>query len=611
VIGRTTRTLTLLFCLAAGRAFAQVPIDIEADFSPGTHTRFADRVNKSQTALYAEVLAAYDARLAKYPDDVTSHIERCRFIELFAYSEDVIIESASDDLESCRETLWKGPHASNVDVILYGVESNWEEEKSKDAEALLPKSRFWSQEQQATLLELLTDRFQWRDEERAAHYAMQAVRMKPGSRVLLTAVNRWIQLGAKDKARRALLDAPASTWDKVPRVSAAQLLAELGEPKAAATLLREGGESPAKLVLAQVLAKSGEVPAARELYREALTAEYVANDSRVDYFRFEIEHGSRDEAVAAYQQLRDQGFGADPLGRERLSLFLAHPGAAWQWRDLLGPLMLAGLLLALALVPALVIVPIHYRGLARRVAGKPPDKPMPAWTLKHAWYALGAFTVANAIAMYAFDASPLEAMIAWTQEIGPATAATDIALGHVLIWTSPLALVLLLPLLRGRSVKTLLLGRWSLVQSVFVGVGLAIALKFVGGVIGCGIQALNVLGSDTVRALQGAHQTFGLVLMLLSVALLVPVIEELVFRGVLLEASRGQVSFWFSAILQAGAFVLLHESWSDMPILLVFALTAAWLVRRSEGLLAPIAMHATTNLTSALMLVDITSKMNA
>jgi hypothetical protein len=35
------------------------------------------------------------------------------------------------------------------------------------------------------------------------------------------------------------------------------------------------------------------------------------------------------------------------------------------------------------------------------------------------------------------------------------------------------------------------------------------------------------------------------------------------------------------------------------------------MVRRGEGLLAPIVMHATVNLTSALMLVDLTSKMNA
>ena len=610
MLKRTTRALTFLLCLSAGRAFAQAPIDVENDFAPGTHTRFAERVNKSQVALYADALAAYDARLARYPDDVTSQIERCRFIQSFAYSEDMVIESANLDLETCREKLQKGPHARNVDVILYGVETNWEENKSEEAESLLSQARFWTREQQATLAELLMDRFLWQNEERAAHYAMEAVRLKPDSRALLTAANRWVQLGAKDKARRALLDAPASTWDNLPRASGALLLAELGEPKAAVALLQGGGEEAAKLVLAQVLAKSGDVPAAREMYLAALEADFVAFDSRLDYFRFELEHGSRDNAIAAYKQLRDQGFGTDPLGRERLSLFLAHPGAPLEWRDFQGWMMLAGLLLVLALVPALVIVPIHYRGLARRVAGKPPEKPAPVWTLKHAWYALAAFSVAGAIALYAFEASSLETMIPWTQRF-IANTATDIQLGHVLVWSSTLAILLLWPLLRGRSVKTLLLGRWSIVQSVLLGFGLAIALKFVGSVIGCGIESLGMLGSDTARSIQGAHEAYGLVVMLLSIALLVPIAEELVFRGVLLEASRGQVSFWFSAILQAAIFAVLHESWQDMPFLFLFALTAAWMVRRGEGLLAPIVMHATVNLTSALMLVDLTSKMNA
>ena len=217
---RTTRSLFLLL-LCAGCAFAQAPIDIDADFSPGTHTRFAERVNKGQTSMYGEVLAAYDAHLVRYPDDVSSSIERCRFIQTFAYSEDMIIESASDDLEACRERLMKGPHARHTDVVLYDVETSWKEEDKKKAQALIPQSRDWTREQQATLFELLTDKFQWTEPDLGAGYAIRAVDLKPGSRVLITAVQRWIQLGAKERARKLLVNAPASTWETVPRFSAA------------------------------------------------------------------------------------------------------------------------------------------------------------------------------------------------------------------------------------------------------------------------------------------------------------------------------------------------------------------------------------------------------
>ena len=111
--------------------------------------------------------------------------------------------------------------------------------------------------------------------------------------------------------------------------------------------------------------------------------------------------------------------------------------------------------------------------------------------------------------------------------------------------------------------------------------------------------------------MQGTHQLYGIVAMLLIFAVAVPVIEELVFRGVLLEASRGQVTFLFAALAQAALFALIHESWADMPALFLFGLVGAWLVKRSGGLLAPIVMHSTFNLTAALTIVGITSALNS
>jgi membrane protease YdiL (CAAX protease family) len=606
----TTKSLALLLCLLAGRVLGQTPIDIENDFAPGTHKRFAERVNHGQTSIYAEILAAYDARLAKYPDDVSSHIERCRFIETFAYSEDMIIESAAADLESCQGWLRQGPHAEHVDVILYGVEGVWEEDEIKAVQALIPKSQDWTREQQAVLFELLSDKFRWSDSELASRYAMQAVSLNPGSRVLITAVERWIQLGAKDKARRLLTDAPERTWEHVSRSSAAKLLIDIGYTKAAGAMLRaeQNAASGGNILLARILSDTGEIEAARETYRAVVGNEYVPYESRVEYFEFERKHGGRDEAVAAYAQLRDQGFGADILSRERLSLFASHPGAPWQWREAWGFLLLIGLLLLFAASPAVVVAPVHYRGLARRVAGLAPDRPQPLWTLKDAWYALAVFWIGGVVTLYVFQAGYLEMMLPWTKRVE--ASATDLVLGRQLLWSTLLTALLVVPLLIGRPFKTLLLGRWSIARSLLVGIGLAIALRLVAGIIGLGLQSLGVLGTDTVRAMQGAHQLYGVGGLLLLVAVAVPFVEELLIRGVLLEACRGQVTFMFATVMQAAVFALLHESWSHMPALFVFGLVAGWLAKRSEGLLAPIAMHASFNLTAALAILGATSALN-
>jgi membrane protease YdiL (CAAX protease family) len=70
------------------------------------------------------------------------------------------------------------------------------------------------------------------------------------------------------------------------------------------------------------------------------------------------------------------------------------------------------------------------------------------------------------------------------------------------------------------------------------------------------------------------------------------------------------VTFWFAALVQAVAFVSLHEEWQSMPFLFLFALAAAWQVRRSQGLLAPMVMHCVNNLIATLGVVGATRILN-
>jgi hypothetical protein len=607
--------VTLAFALLGAPAFADGAIDPDADFAPGSHTRFVERVGSAQQSDYRAVLDAYDERRRSHPADVTSQIERCRFIEPFAYSEDAIIESANDDLGACRESLASGPHAKDIDVMLYGVEYAWSDEGIAAAKELLVVSRKWDYGQQATLLEHLSAKVAWKDGELAANYAMRAVELKPDTRVILTAVERYIQLGAKDKARRVMAEAPATTWDNVPRATAAQLLIDLGDPKGAAAMLNGGGEKSAyhdKLMLANVLVRTGAYAEARKLYRDSLAEnQYVANDRYIEFFDFEREHGSREQAVAAYKLLRDKGYGLDPLARHRLALFVSFPGANWQLRDGLGLLSLLALGLFFLVMPILAIVPVHYRGLARRLYARVPDKPGPTWNLRHAWYALAAFMIASAMALYLFAPTLLEWMLPWTEPPPLATPIPDTALGHALIVSVVAGILLMLPILRRRPLRSLLLGKWSVTKSILVGLGIAIGLKILAAIVGLTLNSFgSVLGSDTVRSMQGVHQMYGLAALLLAVAVAVPFLEELVFRGVLLEAFRGQVTFLFAAIIQALAFVLMHESWSDMPFLFAFALIAAWLVKRSEGLLAAMSLHTVNNLLAAMAIVGYTNFLN-
>jgi membrane protease YdiL (CAAX protease family) len=583
------------------------------DFSAGSHERFAKRVNAAQTTDYRQVLAAYDAWNAAHPTDVVSQVERCRFIQVFAYMEEPTIETIDDDLNECKAALKSGRNAKTVEVLLYGVETSWNEEEIAKAAELVPLSMTWRDDQQAKLFELLAERTQWKNADKAGAYAIEAVKLDPGSSALMTAVDRLVLLGAKDKARKLLLNAPESTWKKVSRTRAAQALIDLGDTTSAMNLLREAvkdeSEYNASLTLARALAKAGDYPAARELYRSGIkNRKFLDLETRVEYFEFERDHGTREDATTAYTELRDQGFAADSLARHRLSLFFARPGIPWEWRDGLGLLALVGAALVFFSFPLIFIVPVHYRGLALRASGRAPHFGSTQWTMRQAWYAFGSFMLVGFVTMYIVAMPYLEAILPWSMRMAANT--TDRVLATLMLWSTVASLVVLLPLLRGRSIKTLLLGRWSVKRSILAGIGFALLLKFLAAIVGAGFDDAGLLGSDTERSIQGMNEAYGLAAMLLVVAVLTPIVEELVFRGALLGAFRGYASFGFATIMQAVAFVLMHEEWRSMPFLFVFALVAAWLVKRSEGLLAPMVLHGVNNLTAAMAIVGATNFIN-
>ena len=575
---------------------------------------FVERVNTAQSTDYQAVLVLYDDHRRSAPNDVISQIERCRFIETYAYSEDGTIASATDDLEACRAQLKTSPNKRNVEIILYDVESSsWNDEGLKAAKALIRDSKSWTKLQQSRLYELLAQRSQVTDNALAGSYAIAAVELNPGSPVLLTALERWKQLGAKRKVRQAIIAAPESTWEFVQRTRAAQILIDIGDPDAAAQLMRgkhDKNSYGAGVTLARALAAKGEFQEAEQWYREEFAAgKYVDVLSRIEYFEFELEHGSEKDALAAYESMLKAQPLVDSIGRYRASLIAAHPHLIWDaksWRALWAIFVIA---LVTCLLPLIVIIPIHYRGLALQTRGRQPYRLEGDWTLRHAWYASAMFLVVSNAVVYLFAPSMLTAMLPWAK-FTASRPVTDLTLAKMALWGAVGSAVLLIPLLRGKPVKALLLGRWSMKRSIFTGLALALLLKILTALVGLGIKNAGAFGSDTVRTIQGANEIYGLLGMLLLIGVLTPIIEEFIFRGVLLKAFRGQVPFVFATLVQALAFTLLHEERESMPFLFVFALVLGWLVKRSEGLLAPIVMHSVNNLTAGLAIVGLTNMMD-
>lgn len=94
----------------------------------------------------------------------------------------------------------------------------------------------------------------------------------------------------------------------------------------------------------------------------------------------------------------------------------------------------------------------------------------------------------------------------------------------------------------------------------------------------------------------------GFLVTAILVAVVVPVYEEIIFRGVILGAVEKHVGFVGANIIQAILFALVHDNLQLFPFFFVFAIITGYWVRKSGGLLTGIFFHGVHNFTILLAL---------
>jgi len=136
--------------------------------------------------------------------------------------------------------------------------------------------------------------------------------------------------------------------------------------------------------------------------------------------------------------------------------------------------------------------------------------------------------------------------------------------------------------------------------------------------VGAGFGALPVafviaallrpaLGSDSLPNLQqyfgsgGEFTIFHALTMLLYGGFLVPLTEELLFRGLIFRWLRQRLDFWPAAFVSAAIFGVAHGSPDKAVIAGLLGLPLAWLFEKSRSLVPAILLHQTYN-SLALML---------
>lgn len=92
---------------------------------------------------------------------------------------------------------------------------------------------------------------------------------------------------------------------------------------------------------------------------------------------------------------------------------------------------------------------------------------------------------------------------------------------------------------------------------------------------------------------------------IIGACVLAPILEEMLFRGIILRSFLRQYSKWAAIVASAALFGLAHMNIYQFSAALVLGIIAGWLYERTRSLLPCIALHAAYNGT--LTLIELTA----
>ena len=92
-------------------------------------------------------------------------------------------------------------------------------------------------------------------------------------------------------------------------------------------------------------------------------------------------------------------------------------------------------------------------------------------------------------------------------------------------------------------------------------------------------------------------------LMIFSVAVQAPVLEELLFRGVILRGFAKSLPQWVAMVASSLVFAIAHTNAASFMAVFFLGMVFAWLYARTHTILAPMVLHCAFNLINVLLLV--------
>jgi membrane protease YdiL (CAAX protease family) len=560
-----------------------------------TPDRLVEAIEKGQKAAYDETLASYRQAMQAHPADAALALAACTFSERFGMQEDLIwADAAWKDFNACEATVEK-QYASDTDAALFILEHKFGKAAIDFGEPLVQRSKSWSTPQQARLHAALARAYALvKDDEHAGKEALQATQLDPASLQLVPAMRYLAKKGRRDEAANLLAAAPMpkSPWQEAARIRAAT---DLLPGNAAKDELHRAQRAALKIdayTAARALEHVGDATGANAMLK-ADTASRKNETPQNRQFRLNVAFDAGDAKAAADIVSEEYAttHNATPLASAYAHLLRLDPLAIGRADMIPLAISLFSYLLGIVAAPGLLMFPVHYRGTVRHRIGKTFTPLFERIGLRHAWLgmsilflALYAVTMLNFGGNISLSPSANVVRVDWQNRV---------AISH--LWTLLFAAVGLVSVGRLLSWREWLGSgewkwKWFLVPAVLLWYDLSQVTS--------NAHPLHFDWTNApwaVGLVQGAVSLGGVPLALLVVSFLVPIMEELVFRGCLLGGLSRHLSFGWANLLQAVVFACMHKDGAHFFYLVAMGATAGWLTKKTKGLAVPMLLHAINN----------------
>lgn len=116
------------------------------------------------------------------------------------------------------------------------------------------------------------------------------------------------------------------------------------------------------------------------------------------------------------------------------------------------------------------------------------------------------------------------------------------------------------------------------------------------------IQAVSaVFSMEISNTVQEGLFSSNVIMQLMGIGIVVPVMEEVLFRGLVYNRFKDYNKEWLSGILGAAVFAIYHGNLMQIIFAFPMALIITETYRRNKTLAAPILFHVTVNISSVLI----------